>query len=74
MEMLAAISGESVFMLVITIAVGGLIYWLLDWGLTKVAIPEPFNKIARVVLVLAVVIFLINALMGLTGHGGFIKW
>lgn len=70
---LAAISGGSLFTLVITIVIGGLIYFLLDWMLNKLAIPEPFNKLARVVLILAVVIFLINALLGLTGNA-FIRF
>lgn len=69
----AAISGSSLFTLVITIVVGGLVYFLLDWMLNKLAIAEPFNKVARVILIVAVVVFLINALLGLTGHA-FIRW
>lgn len=68
LPMLAAISGESLMWLVIEIIVGGLIYWLLTWALASVGLPEPFAKIAKVVLVLAVCVFLINALLGLAGH------
>lgn len=70
---LAAISGESLMWLVIEIIVGGLIFWLITWALAQMGLPDPFQKIARVVLVLAVVVFLINALMTIGGHG-FIVW
>lgn len=70
---LAAISGESLMWLVISIIIGGLVYWLLDWAITKFALPEPFAKVARIVLILGAVIFLINALLTVGGRP-FIKW
>lgn len=71
--MLAAVTGESIMWLVITIIIGGLVYALLEWAIKAIAIPEPFAKIARVVLILGVVVFLVNALLSVAGHG-FIKW
>lgn len=67
--MLAAVSGSALIWLVITVIVAGLIYWIVDWGLNKLAIPEPFNKVARVILIIAVVVFLVNALLSVAGHG-----
>lgn len=71
--MLAAISGESLIWLVIQLLIFGLVYFIISWGVAQIAPPEPFAKIIRVVLVLAVVIFLINALLGLGGRP-FITW
>jgi len=46
---------------------------VVGWGLGAIGVPEPFNKVIRVILVLIVVIVLINLLMGLGGHSLF-KW
>lgn len=45
---LAAISGEAVLHAILWLVVAGLIYWVLNWGLKKIGLPEPFNKIATV--------------------------
>lgn len=68
LPMLAAISGESLMWLVIEVLVAGLIYWLLTWAIAQIGPPEPFAKIAKFILVVAVCVFLINALLGLAGH------
>lgn len=51
----------------IYLIVVGLIFWLLWWLLSYCAIPEPFNKIARVVLAVVAVLVCINLLLGLAG-------
>ena len=66
--LLAVISGSSILTVVIWLVVAGLIYWILTWGLAQIGLPEPFSKIANVVLVLLVVIVVINALLTLAGH------
>lgn len=70
---LAAISGEAVMMCIVWLVIGALIYFVLDWGLKKIALPEPFNKIAVVLLVLLVVVVLVNALLTLVDKQ-FIRW
>lgn len=65
--LLAAISGQVVLTVVIWLVVAGLIYFILDWAITAIGIPEPFNKVARVILILAAVIIVINALLMLVG-------
>ena len=70
---LAAISGQSLIMLVVWIIVVGLIFGLLWWLIDYVKLAEPFAKVARVVLAVAAVVFLINALLGLVGKP-FITW
>ena len=62
------ISGEGLLSLLIQVIVGGMIFGLLWWLLDVVALREPFAKFARVILVLAAVVFLVNILLGFTGH------
>lgn len=69
----AVISGTSVIQVVLWLIVVGLIFWLLDWLIRYVGLPEPFAKIARVVLGVAAVILIINALLSLVGSP-FISW
>lgn len=73
LALFAAISGSSLGNAVIQIAVAGLICWLLWWLIGYVALPEPFNKIARFIVAVIAVVFCINALMSLTGQG-FIRF
>lgn len=71
--MLAAISGGGLVNAVVWIIVVGLVVWLLWWLIGYVGLPEPFNKVARVIVAIIAVVLLINALMALVGHP-FIVW
>ncbi len=62
------ITGSTLVSLLITLVVAGLIFWLLWWFLSICGLPEPFNKIARIIVALVAVVFLINLLLGLGGH------
>jgi hypothetical protein len=68
MEILAAISGDNLLTAVIWIVILALIYFVLDWGLKQVGVPEPFNKIVRFILILFVVVGLVNALLTIAGR------
>ncbi len=48
--------------IVFTLAIVGLIYYLLMWAAGE--LPEPFQKIARVLIVLFVVFYLLGLLTG----------
>jgi len=48
--------------LLITLVVWGLVFYVLWWGLGQINLPEPFNKIAKVIIVVAVVIVLLSLL------------
>lgn len=67
MELLAAISGGAIGMAVVWVIVIGLIAYLLWWLIGFVALPDPFNKIARALVAVAAVIFLINVLLSIVG-------
>ena len=66
---LAALSVGGLLSLVVQILVAAVVFWLVNWAIGYIGIGDPFAKTIRVVLALAAVIFLINALMSLTGNG-----
>jgi len=67
------VSGSVLLNALITLVVVGLICWLVWWFISYVGLPEPFAKVARVLVALVALIFLINFLLGFTGHP-LIKW
>jgi hypothetical protein len=71
--LICAISGSGLLSILIQLIVAGLIFWLLLWLLTFVGLPEPFLKVAKVILAVVAVIFVINLLLSLTGSA-FIQW
>jgi uncharacterized membrane protein len=52
---------------VITLIVAGLIFWLLWWLIGYCGIPEPFNKVARVILAILAVLVVIGILLQFVG-------
>jgi len=67
------ISGSALLSLLLTLVVVGLICYLLWWLIGFIGLPEPFNKVARVLIAVFAVIFLINLLLGFGGHP-LIRW
>lgn len=65
------ISISAAVMVLVWLIVAGLIFWLLWWLIGYVGLPEPFNKVARVVLAVAAVLVCIAALLSLAGVGVF---
>ena len=61
------ITGSALLTLLVTIVIAGLIFGLLWWFIGVCALPAPFDKVARILVALVAVIFLINLLMGLSG-------
>lgn len=50
---------------IIVMVVAGLIWWLGWWALDKIDPPQPFRKVAEVVLILVAVLLCIGALLSL---------
>jgi len=50
--------------ILITLVIAGLIFWLCFWFIGVVGLPEPFNKVATVIIALMALIFLIGVLTG----------
>ncbi len=67
------VSGNSIVSALIWLICMGLVFYLLWWLISYIALPEPFAKVARVILALAAVILLINILLSIAGHP-FIVW
>ncbi len=65
---MATLNGNDLVSAVIWIIVVGLIFWLLTWLIGYCGLPEPFNKIARVLIAVVAVLLLINALLSFAGH------
>ena len=68
-----SISGAAVLNFIIALVIAALVFYVVVWFLDWAEVPAPFNKIIKVVLGLVVLIYLINALLKLSGEGGFIK-
>ena len=52
--------------LLFSLVVIGLIVWILLWALQEISLPEPFNKIAKVVIILFAAFFLVSLLLPFT--------
>lgn len=61
------IIGTGLVSVLVYLLVWGLILYVLWWGIGKIGLPEPFAKIATVVLVVVTVVVLINLLLSFTG-------
>ena len=55
---------DALLNLVIVVVVAGLIFWLVWWFIDWVGLPEPFNKVVKVVIGLVALVFLIKILLG----------
>jgi len=53
--------------ILIWIIVIGCIFGLLWWLVGYIGLPEPFNKVARVIIAVVAVLLLINILLGIAG-------
>jgi len=62
---MAMISLSAAINVVILLIVAGLIFWLLWWLVNYVAPPEPFRKIANVVLAIIAVLVICGILLSL---------
>jgi len=67
MNLIAAISGNQLLHAVVWVIIAGVIFWLVNWLITYVGIPEPFNKVAKVIVAIVAVVFLVNALLTIVG-------
>ena len=65
---LAALSVGGLVPLLIELVVVGLVVYLLWWLIGYIGLPAPFDKVARVIVALVAVIWLINLLLGLSGN------
>lgn len=67
------IDGGTIISILVYLVVWGLILAVLWWGIGRLGLPEPFGKVATVVLVILTVVVLLNLLLGLTGTP-IVRW
>ena len=60
-------SGGDLMNAVIWLVCISIVCWLLWWLIDYAKVPEPFNKVARVIIALVAVVFLIRFVMGIAG-------
>ncbi len=58
----------GLFSMLIYLVIVGLIFYVCWWFLGYVGVPEPFNKVIRVILGLIALIIVVNLLLSLIGH------
>ena len=58
---------EGLISLLIVVLVVGIIVWLALWAIAELGVPEPFNKIARVLVVLIAVLIVLYRALPLIG-------
>ncbi len=68
LSLLAVLSIGGLVPLLINLIVVGLIIYLLWWLIGYIGLPAPFDRVARVIVAVVAVIFLINLLLSLTGR------
>lgn len=66
--MLAAISGNSLVMALVWVIVAAALWYLLNWAITASGVGDPFAKIGKIIVILAVVVLIVNALLLLVGR------
>lgn len=64
---------HALVQVIIWLLVVGGVCWLLWWLIGYVGMPEPFNKIARVVVAVVAVLLLINLLLTFTSGGPYLR-
>lgn len=62
------ISMTALINVVLWLIVAGVVYWLVTWAIGQIGVPEPFNKVIRVILVIIVFLICLNALFMLFGR------
>ena len=65
---------SSLVHVIIYILIIGGICWLLWFLIGYIGLPEPFNKIAKVIIMVVAVLLLINLLLGFAGGTPLIAW
>ncbi len=60
---MVSLSGLITAILVILII--GFVFWLLQWGIARINPPEPWRKIADVVLVIGAILIVLGLLLSL---------
>ena len=64
---------DALLSILVYLVIVGLIFYCVWWFIGYVGVPEPFNKVIRVVLGLVALVIVLSLLLGMVGHP-IIKW
>ena len=59
---------NELLMVVVYLIIVGLIFWVILWAIGAIGIPEPFNKVARVLVILVGLLVVVSILLNMLGH------
>ena len=65
---------SSLMHILMQIIIVGVVCWLLWWLSGFAGLPEPFSKIARILVAVVAVFFLINLMLGMSGGTPLVRW
>ncbi len=61
----------TIFAIFLVLVILGFVYWLFTWAIAQVGLPEPFAKVAQIVMVVIVVaVILLYVLPKVLALGG----
>jgi len=58
---------EALISLLIVVLVVGIIVWLALWAISELGVPDPFNRIARVLVILIACLVILYRALPLVG-------
>jgi hypothetical protein len=64
---------DQLMHIVLLILIVGGVCWLLWWLIGYIGLPAPFDKVARVIIAVVAVFFLINLLLSLAGSTPLVR-
>jgi SNF family Na+-dependent transporter len=67
------LEGNDIVRAIVWVVVAGVVFWLLTWLIDYAGLKEPFNRVAKIMLAILAVVFLINIIMMVMGRP-FIRW
>ena len=63
-----SVSIDGLVEVIVYLVIVGLIFWVVWWFVGYVGVPEPFNKVIRVVMGLFALLIVISLLLSMLGH------
>jgi hypothetical protein len=58
----------TIIQAVIWLLVFGALYLIINWGLQRLGLPDPFNKVLDWILIVSVVVCVVNVVLMVVGH------
>lgn len=65
---------SSLMHILLQIIIVAVVCWLLWWLIGYAGLPQPFDKVCRILIAVVAVFFLINLMLGLGGGTPLVRW